>query len=87
MHACAPPRVALETELIKCQGKTPEATMASALYTDVKRKLSKSVFTRYVSKRVTIARIMGWEGGLTLAAGTAAGTAGSAGLMPSISVK
>lgn len=33
-------------ELINCQGKTPEATMASALYTDVKRKLHLSVFTR-----------------------------------------
>ncbi|KXZ47081.1 hypothetical protein GPECTOR_38g318 [Gonium pectorale] len=32
--------------LLKCQGKTPEATMASALYTDVKRKLHKSLFTR-----------------------------------------
>jgi len=33
-------------ELINCQGKTPDATMASALYTDVKRKLHLSVFTR-----------------------------------------
>ena len=33
-------------ELINCQGKTPDATMASALYTDVKRKLHTSVFTR-----------------------------------------
>lgn len=40
-------RVALERGLIKCQGKTPEATMASALYTDVKRKERKSIFTRY----------------------------------------
>ena len=40
-------RVALDTGLIQCQGKTPEATMASALYTDVKRKLAKSVFTRW----------------------------------------
>mmetsp|Transcript_18543 Transcript_18543/g.51939 ORF Transcript_18543/g.51939 Transcript_18543/m.51939 type:complete len:662 (+) Transcript_18543:273-2258(+) len=39
-------RVALERGLIKCQGKTPEATMASALYTDVKRKERKSIFTR-----------------------------------------
>jgi hypothetical protein len=37
----------VELSLLKCSGKTPEATMASALYTDVKRKLSKSVFTRY----------------------------------------
>lgn len=39
-------RVALEKALINCQGRTPEATMASALYTDVKRKLDTSVFTR-----------------------------------------
>ena len=39
-------RVALERGHIKCQGKTPEATMASALYTDVKRKHADSVFTR-----------------------------------------
>ncbi|KAG1676555.1 hypothetical protein FOA52_000098 [Chlamydomonas sp. UWO 241] len=39
-------KVALERKLIQCQGKTPEATMASALYTDVKRKLTTSVFTR-----------------------------------------
>ncbi|DBA68284.1 hypothetical protein WJX79_001596 [Trebouxia sp. C0005] len=39
-------KVALEMELINCQGKTPDATMASALYTDVKRKLHLSVFTR-----------------------------------------
>lgn len=36
----------MECGLIKVQGKTPEATMASALYTDVKKKLDKSVFTR-----------------------------------------
>eukprot|EP00891_Asterochloris_glomerata_P000532 jgi/Astpho2/532/Aster-x0023 len=39
-------RVALSRGLINCQGKTPEATMASALYTDVKRKQGASVFTR-----------------------------------------
>ena len=39
-------RLALEMELINCQGKTPDATMASALYTDVKRKVHLSVFTR-----------------------------------------
>ena len=39
-------RVALTRGLINCQGKTPEATMASALYTDVKRKQGASVFTR-----------------------------------------
>ena len=32
--------------LITCQGKTPEATMASALYTDVKRKEATSIFIR-----------------------------------------
>ena len=30
-------RVALRRGLLQCSGKTPEATMASALYTDVKR--------------------------------------------------
>ena len=39
-------KLALKRGLIKCQGKTPEATMASALYTDVKRKESNSVFIR-----------------------------------------
>ena len=39
-------RLALERQHIKCQGRTPEATMASALYTDVKRKGDRSVFTR-----------------------------------------
>ena len=39
-------RIAIQRSLIKCQGKTPEATMASALYTDVKRKGEASVFTR-----------------------------------------
>ncbi|PNH07989.1 hypothetical protein TSOC_005511 [Tetrabaena socialis] len=39
-------RLAVDMGLLKCQGKTPEATMASALYTDVKRKLQKSLFTR-----------------------------------------
>lgn len=53
-------RVALERGLINCQGKTPEATMASALYTDVKRKHDKSVFTR-----------CGWVGQLLLNCGVA----------------
>ncbi|KAK9840903.1 hypothetical protein WJX84_004171 [Apatococcus fuscideae] len=39
-------RIALKRNLIKCQGKTPEATMASALYTDVKRKEGQSIFIR-----------------------------------------
>ena len=39
-------KVALQRGLIKCQGKTPEATMASALYTDVKRKEGHSIFIR-----------------------------------------
>jgi len=39
-------RLALQRGFIRCQGKTPEATMASALYTDVKKKGSSSVFTR-----------------------------------------
>ena len=39
-------RMALRKGYIRCQGKTPEATMASALYTDVKKKNDSSVFTR-----------------------------------------
>ena len=39
-------KVAMKRGLITCQGKTPEATMASALYTDVKRKESTSIFIR-----------------------------------------
>jgi len=39
-------RMALRKGYIRCQGKTPEATMASALYTDVKKKNDNSVFTR-----------------------------------------
>jgi len=39
-------RVALERGFLKAQGKTPEATMASAMYTDVKKKGSDSLFTR-----------------------------------------
>eukprot|EP00884_Botryococcus_braunii_P001142 jgi/Botrbrau1/11028/Bobra.92_2s0001.1 len=37
-------RLALQRGLIKCSGKTPEATMASALYTDIKRKNGRSIF-------------------------------------------
>ena len=47
MKAVSAGRLALDRQHIKCQGRTPEATMASALYTDVKRKGNKSVFTRY----------------------------------------
>ena len=47
-------RLALERQHIKCQGRTPEATMASALYTDVKRKGNKSVFTRCVPSSLEI---------------------------------
>ena len=39
-------KVAMKRGLITCQGKTPEATMASALYTDVKRKENTSIFIR-----------------------------------------
>ncbi|KAK9908530.1 hypothetical protein WJX75_009252 [Coccomyxa subellipsoidea] len=39
-------REAIKYNLISCQGKTPEATMASALYTDLKRKESASIFIR-----------------------------------------
>jgi hypothetical protein len=39
-------RVALQRGYISCSGKTPEATMASALYTDIKRRLGETVFIR-----------------------------------------
>ncbi|GAB4823425.1 hypothetical protein N2152v2_010471 [Parachlorella kessleri] len=39
-------RLALKRGLIKCSGKTPEATMASALYTDIKRREGQSIFIR-----------------------------------------
>jgi HB1, ASXL, restriction endonuclease HTH domain len=39
-------KVALRMGLLNCAGKTPEATMASALYTDVKRKEGLSIFIR-----------------------------------------
>ena len=39
-------RLALARGFIRVQGKTPEATMASALYTDVKRKGGEGTFVR-----------------------------------------
>jgi len=39
-------RLALRRGLVRCTGKTPEATMASALYTDIKRKEDHSLFVR-----------------------------------------
>jgi hypothetical protein len=39
-------RVALQRGYISCSGKTPEATMASALYTDIKRRSGDTVFIR-----------------------------------------
>mmetsp|Transcript_39905 Transcript_39905/g.100341 ORF Transcript_39905/g.100341 Transcript_39905/m.100341 type:complete len:555 (-) Transcript_39905:305-1969(-) len=39
-------KVALQRGYIRCQGRTPEATMASALYTDVKKKGDNSYFSR-----------------------------------------
>lgn len=39
-------RMAIRYNYISCQGKTPEATMASALYTDIKRKETASIFIR-----------------------------------------
>jgi hypothetical protein len=38
--------IAIKSGLLKSQGKTPAATMASILYGDVKKKLSASQFTR-----------------------------------------
>jgi hypothetical protein len=48
LSSCCHCRLALERSLINCQGKTPEATMASALYTDVRKKGQASVFIRWV---------------------------------------
>eukprot|EP00890_Picochlorum_soloecismus_P003969 jgi/Picsp_1/4573/NSC_01943-R1_restriction endonuclease len=39
-------KLALMRNLIKCSGKTPDATMASALYTDVKKREHNSAFVR-----------------------------------------
>ena len=39
-------KAALQRGFIKCNGKTPDATMASALYTDIKRRVGQSVFVR-----------------------------------------
>ena len=39
-------KLALEWGLLKCTGKTPEATMASSLYGDIKRNDGGSVFYR-----------------------------------------
>ena len=39
-------RLALDWGLLVCTGKTPEATMASSLYGDIKRKDRKSLFVR-----------------------------------------
>ena len=39
-------KLALEWGLLKCSGKTPEATMASSLYSDIKRHNTAAVFIR-----------------------------------------
>jgi hypothetical protein len=39
-------RLALDWGLLRCSGKTPEATMASSLYGDIKRKDKLSLFVR-----------------------------------------
>lgn len=46
-HATPRTRVALQRGILSAHGKTPDATMASALYTDVKKKGTKSLFMRY----------------------------------------
>jgi len=40
-------RVGLERGILVCNGKTPEATMASSLYTEVKRREATSIFVRW----------------------------------------
>ncbi|PNH12181.1 hypothetical protein TSOC_000915 [Tetrabaena socialis] len=39
-------KLAIERKLLKCMGKTPENTMASALYTEVRKKASTTVFIK-----------------------------------------
>ena len=46
LHAGEIAKLALKRGLIKVQGRTPEATMASAMYTDIKRKEDRAVFIR-----------------------------------------
>lgn len=65
-------RLALKRGLIKCSGKTPEATMASALYTDIKRREGQSVFIRpheglfglreWIDQGVPFQVCVGWQG-------------------------
>jgi hypothetical protein len=43
-------KIALERKLVKATGKTPENTMASALYTDVRKRGSNSPFFKCVSR-------------------------------------
>ena len=45
-HPLCARSLALQWGLLTCQGKTPEATMASSLYGDVKRRDPTSVFVR-----------------------------------------
>ena len=40
-------RLALDWGMLNCQGKTPEATMASSMYGDLKRKDRRSLFIRW----------------------------------------
>lgn len=42
-------KIALDRGFLQVQGKTPDATMASALYTDVRKKADASIFIRCVS--------------------------------------
>ena len=37
-------KLAVERKLLRCTGKTPENTMASALYTEVRKKAGTTVF-------------------------------------------
>lgn len=39
-------KIAVKYGYINVQGKTPDATMASALYTDIKRKEGRSIFIK-----------------------------------------
>lgn len=39
-------KLSLERKLIKCTGKTPENTMASALYTEVRKRPLQTTFIK-----------------------------------------
>lgn len=51
-------RLALEWGLLNCHGKTPEATMASSLYGDIKRRDGESLFIRWAKRECKSGRLL-----------------------------